>query len=133
MISSGTLDYLSGLAAENPGQEVCGLLLGTGNRIEEIVVADNVADDPARHFEIDPAMQIRWEKGARGGGRQILGYYHSHPNGLPQPSVEDAASAAGDGRIWLILTENGITAWRAIANGRLHGWFDELELAVCGD
>lgn len=63
----------------------------------------NVAPDPLRHFEIDPAALIAAHRASRAGGLAVLGYFHSHPNGLARPSATDARTAAGDGRIWAIV------------------------------
>ncbi len=115
---------LNAAAAANP-LECCGLLLGHGTRIETAVPAPNVAPDPARHFEIDPAALLAAHKAARTGGPQVLGYFHSHPNGLTRPSATDAASAAHDGRIWAIVANGGITVWRDAPSG-----FEPLFYAV---
>lgn len=92
--------------------EACGLLLGRGHHIDTAIPTTNVAPDPARHFEIDPGALLTAHKAARGDGPQLLGYFHSHPNGLARPSATDAASAAHDGRIWAIVANGGITVWR---------------------
>ncbi len=59
--------------------------------------ARNVHPDPARHFEIDPQVLIDAHRAARSGGPRVVGYYHSHPNGLARPSAADSALAANDG------------------------------------
>ena len=59
--------------------------------------------DPETHFEIDPQALIDAHRAARAGGPQVLGYYHSHPAGEPEPSATDRAMAAGDGRMWAIM------------------------------
>lgn len=103
--------------------EACGLLLGTAAHIESAVSTTNVARDRARHFEIDPAALIIAHRAARdGSGAQVIGYFHSHPNGLARPSATDEASAARDGRVWVIVaaTNDGadaITCWRDGADG----------------
>ena len=94
-------------------RECCGLLLGQGDQIAEARPAANVAADPLRRFEIDPARLIAAERDARQGGPMLLGYYHSHPNGLAEPSATDLASAPPDGRIWLIAAAGRIAAFRA--------------------
>ena len=99
-------------AQEAHPREACGLLLGDGGRITSATVAANVHPDPARHFEIDPAALLAAHKAARTGGPQVLGYWHSHPNGRPDPSEEDRAEAAGDGRIWVIVANGAISVWR---------------------
>ncbi|MBF9151951.1 M67 family metallopeptidase [Novosphingobium sp. 1Y9A] len=91
--------------------EACGLLLGTGTTVELALPAANVAADPAHHFEIAPATLIAAHKTARSGGREIIGYYHSHPNGLARPSATDAASAAHDGKAWVILAPVSDGSW----------------------
>ncbi len=94
--------------------ECCGLLLGQGDIIEAARAADNVAAQPERHFEIDPAALIGAERAARQGhGPAVIGYYHSHPNGRAAPSATDLAMAPPDGRIWLILAQGAIAAFRA--------------------
>ncbi|MCW1382961.1 M67 family metallopeptidase [Novosphingobium sp. KCTC 2891] len=107
---------LAAAKAAHP-QEACGLLLGRGNHIESVHQAANVAPDPARHFEIDPAVLIAAHRAARAGGQQVLGYFHSHPNGLARPSATDAASAAGDGRIWAIVAMGDVTFWQDAPSG----------------
>jgi proteasome lid subunit RPN8/RPN11 len=117
-ISRAVLDAILARAAADPARECCGLLLGADGRIEAAVPAANVADDPARRFEIDPAALIAAHKAARGGAPGPLGHYHSHPSGDPVPSATDAAQAAPDGRLWLIVTPAGGHAlWRAEADG----------------
>jgi len=99
-------------AASAHPHEACGLLLGHGAHIHTALPAANVHAQPARHFEIDPAALIAAHRAARQGGPQVLGYFHSHPNGLARPSATDAASAAGDGRIWAIAAAGVVTMWR---------------------
>ena len=77
--------------------EACGLLLGTGTHIHTAVAATNVHPHSATRFEIDPAALIAAHRAARTGGPALLGYWHSHPNGLAGPSDTDRAAAAGDG------------------------------------
>lgn len=108
------------------GLEACGLLLGTGDRIEAATMAANVAADPARRFEIDPAHLIAAHRAARGGGAAILGYWHSHPSGLAEPSATDAAMADPDGRVWAIVAGGAIRWFRAVPDGALHGRFDPI-------
>lgn len=105
--------------------EACGLLLGQGAHIEAAQPAANVHPEPMRHFEIDPAALIAAHKAARTGGLQVLGYFHSHPNGLARPSATDAASASGDGRIWAISAADLVSLWRDGPSG-----FEPLSYAV---
>lgn len=94
------------------------MLLGSDSTIDLAMPTANVAPDPTRHFEIDPAALIAAHRAARNGsGPQVVGYFHSHPNGLARPSATDEANAARDGRIWVIVAGDAITCWRDGANG----------------
>jgi desampylase len=92
--------------------ECCGLLLGQGARIERAVPCANIHPDPVRHFEIDPVALIAAHRAARNGGLQVLGHYHSHPNGRTGPSDEDLAMAERAGRIWAIIAAGDVLWWR---------------------
>lgn len=111
-VTSGVIATLLSEAAKAAPSECCGLLLGSGERIEEARAADNVANDPLRRFEIDPMALLAAHKAARDGGPQLVGYYHSHPVGHPMPSVTDCEHASGDGRVWAIVAGGEVTFWQ---------------------
>ncbi len=108
-------------------RECCGIMLGHGNRIAEIVATDNVHPAPETHFEIDPQALVDCHRAARGGGPEILGYYHSHPNGLARPSATDMSMAAPDGSIWAIIAAGRVSFWRIGDAG-----FEALPYETCG-
>ena len=112
-VSSDVMDELLAEAEQAHPHECCGILLGEGEHITAIRPARNVHPEPARHFEIDPQALVDAHRTARSGGPQVLGYYHSHPNGLAEPSATDRALAAGDGAIWAIIAAGRITLWRS--------------------
>ena len=95
-----------------PG-ECCGLLEGTrdGETVRVIAhhPAANLAKDAAAGFEIDPAVQFRLLRALRGTGREIVGCYHSHPNGRAGPSETDRARNrdAEAAFVWLIAAVSG--------------------------
>ena len=93
-------------------QECCGLLLGNANTITQTQPAANVHPNPSTHFEIDPAVLIAAHKAAREGGPQVIGYYHSHPNGAVEPSATDRAQAAHDGTVWAIVAGGEVRFFR---------------------
>lgn len=129
-ISRGLLDRLLVEAAATPDREVCGLLYGKGDRIEAIEPAANVAADPARWFEIEPAALFAAIRAERGGGPRICGHYHSHPSGSAEPSAEDAAAALEAGRLWLILGRGEALLWRAVPGGSVQGGFEPVHIVV---
>lgn len=131
-IASSALSFIGAAATRDPNVEACGLLLGMG-AILRATEARNVAADPARTFEIDPAALFAALRDERAGGAQVLGYWHSHPSGDANPSATDAAQAAPDGRVWIIVTQNAVSAWKAVERGAVHGRFDAVELVTIDD
>lgn len=111
-LSSEVVECLLREAAIAHPHECCGILLGEGEAVSAIRPATNVHPEPQRHFEVDPQSLVDAHRAARSGGPQVLGYYHSHPNGLAEPSPTDRASAARDGAIWAIIAAGRITLWR---------------------
>ena len=97
--------------------EACGILTGESARITAFVAAANVHTSPETRFEIDPQALIDAHRIARGGGPQVLGYFHSHPSGDPVPSATDRASAAHDGAIWAIAAGDEVRFWRDMPAG----------------
>ncbi|BAV63553.1 M67 family metallopeptidase [Sphingobium cloacae] len=128
-ISREDLDRIRHLAAAGEG-EICGLLLGTEGRIEAIRPAANIAPDPARHFELDPALLLAAHREARGGGPRIVGHYHSHPGGVAVPSATDAACARPDGSLWLIVAGSAARLWIAGPGERGQVRFAEAALDI---
>ncbi|WP_368039482.1 M67 family metallopeptidase [Sphingomonas sp. ID1715] len=123
-ISREALAAIKAHAATDPEHEVCGLLLGSGDRITAAAPARNIADDPRRRFEIDPTALFKALRRERAGGPGVLGYYHSHPHGPALPSATDQAMAEPNGKLWLIVGGAEVRAWRAGARG-----FEEVELS----
>lgn len=97
--------------------ECCGLLLGAQEHIDATRECVNMHGEPWHRFEIDPAALIAAHRSAREGGPEVIGYYHSHPAGLPQPSATDRAMAAGDGRVWAIIGLGTLRFWRDLPGG----------------
>ena len=76
--------------------EICGLLIGEragGDKVvREVVPVENEweeIDEQHRRFLITPQTFTREERRARGAGREILGFYHSHPDHPARPSETD--------------------------------------------
>ncbi|HEX4079879.1 MAG TPA: M67 family metallopeptidase [Rhizomicrobium sp.] len=86
-------------------RECCGLVEGicegSTARATALHPMPNAATAPDR-FDIDPSAHIALLRHLRGTGRQIIGCYHSHPNGRPEPSTRDLAGASEAGFLWLI-------------------------------
>lgn len=86
-------------------RECCGLLVGrhSGGTVDIFLAhpATNVAERDDR-FEIDPQAQFTLLHALRGTGREIIGCFHSHPNGRAEASPRDLTGASETGFLWLI-------------------------------
>ncbi|AQR72568.1 M67 family metallopeptidase [Sphingomonas sp. LM7] len=125
-VSRSVLIGIRRISADLAPREACGLLFGGEDAITGWQAAENVAEDPERRFEIDPSALFAALRAERAGGPKIIGYWHSHPSGDATPSITDAAMAAADGKLWLIVAGETAGLWRAGEGGALHGRFDAM-------
>jgi proteasome lid subunit RPN8/RPN11 len=93
---AGVLEAIEQHARREAPDECCGLLIGSGARIDEAVAVENRAADPARRYEIDPGDFLAAIRRCRGTERAVIGAYHSHPRSAPEPSERDLAAAFAD-------------------------------------
>jgi proteasome lid subunit RPN8/RPN11 len=100
--------------------EVCGVLVGQDGTVREVVpVANRETESPRVRYQIAPEDLIRIQREAREAGREIVGYYHSHPDHPARPSETDrrvAAEGLSDGVIHVVVGVAGgarteATAW----------------------
>jgi proteasome lid subunit RPN8/RPN11 len=114
--------------------ECCGILVGTTvsrggttfTSVGSVTVAENVeSKDRARKFAIAPELLLQVHRTAGSEGLAVVGYYHSHPDGLAVPSETDRL-AAWPGVSYLILEigaeqETVFRSWRLSEDGeRFH-------------
>lgn len=125
-ISSAALQQITADAAASPDAEICGLLFGSDGFVERAEPCANVAPDPSHAFEIDPVSLIAAYRAMRCGGPRLVGCYHSHPRGAPEPSPRDAAAANPDGWLWAIIAGGRLDLYRAVADGPRHGMFEAV-------
>jgi proteasome lid subunit RPN8/RPN11 len=72
--------------------EACGLVAGKDGRVELVIGVRNAARSPVR-FLMEPRAQWRAFNRIEQLGLELLGIYHSHPNGPPHPSPTDINEA----------------------------------------
>lgn len=86
-------------------EECCGLLVGRGDHVTRLVPAANVHETPRRFFTIDPAAQftVLRELRAANTGEEVIGHYHSHPDGPAEPSPRDLVEANDADAIWIVI------------------------------
>lgn len=97
---------LDGARAE-AAQECCGLLAGRDSVITHAFPAANVAANPATSYEIAPEQLFLLMREIRYLGLEMLGIYHSHPNGPNLPSSRDIDRAYYPGAAYFIVSPLG--------------------------
>lgn len=92
-------DAIVAQSVEALPNEGCGLLLGrregTVATVTEVLPARNTRASPQR-YEIEPEAVLAADRRARGAGQELIGAWHSHPDGQPVPSATDRAEAWPD-------------------------------------
>ena len=73
-------------------RESCGLLVGADWHVDESVRTTNLEPGTTRYL-VDPAEHVALLKRLRGGPRDVIGSYHSHPRSPAWPSPTDVAAA----------------------------------------
>jgi len=94
--------------------ECCGVLVGEfdevgGKTVKAVVPCENTrTDSPANRYHIDPVELVRIQREAMLAGRDIAGFYHSHPDHPARWSTTDLAEAHWIGCSYVITSiENG--------------------------
>ena len=85
-------------------RECCGFLVGARRRVLFAVATRNIARGRSR-YRIDDAAHIALRRALRrfAPPLEIVGVYHSHPNGEARPSATDVAEAFYPAWIHLIV------------------------------
>ena len=104
VITQAALDTIAAHASSEHPRECCGLLVGTDQAIVRAVPVENVASDPFRRYEIAPEAYLAEIRRCREQGGAVVGAYHSHPLGTPEPSPTDLDMAFSD-FIFMIVGE----------------------------
>lgn len=114
-------------------EEGCGYLIGVPGeprRMDEARPAKNVAPEMRdRRYDMDPAETMRLGAELRGTGREILGFFHSHPDHPARPSAFDR-ERAWDWYVYVIVAvEKGkpvdLRAWRLVETERERSFREE--------
>ncbi|HKL28912.1 MAG TPA: desampylase [Natrialbaceae archaeon] len=106
-------------AREGAPAEVCGVLAGSHDREESRAErahrTPNVAPSPRVTYEIDPEVLFETIDEIESSGREVVGFYHSHPDGPPRPSPTDEARATWEGYSYVIVEPGAdprVGSWR---------------------
>ncbi len=102
-------------ALDDAPDETCGLIAGLGGRAQIILPVRNMAADARVHYEMDHAALVQAMFEIEHRGLELIGIFHSHPNGEPIPSQTDIRLANYPDLIHVIV---GLTGEAP----RLAGW-----------
>jgi proteasome lid subunit RPN8/RPN11 len=97
------ISFLCDEAKRSPLAECCGLVAGHDDVITQAYPAVNALAS-ATAFEIAPEELFRLMREIRAAGLQMLGIYHSHPNGENKPSARDIERAYYPDGAYLIVS-----------------------------
>jgi proteasome lid subunit RPN8/RPN11 len=103
-IRKGLIPELVRLAQLEQAHECCGLLGGSRGVIARIFRATNVASKLATTYEIAPRELFSLVREIRATGLELMGIYHSHPNGKNEPSPRDIELAYYPDTAYLIVS-----------------------------
>jgi proteasome lid subunit RPN8/RPN11 len=122
--------------------ECCGVLLGAiydadspsddVRLVESIIPISNARETEEQYhrFKIEPEDLMRVEKTAKAQNREVLGFYHSHPDHPARPSEYDRNNAVPFYSYIIVSVEKKkaaeLTSWRLSEDGK-----EFLEEAIC--
>ena len=109
-------------------EEACGLLVGQREPggacwVSAVEASANVAEPPrTRRFEVDPRLRLQLMRTLRDGPDEVVGVYHSHPDGRAEPSEADKAMIFEPAMVWLITAVDAgragpTMAWQPTEDG----------------
>ncbi len=120
---------------------MCGVLIGSradpdeSDAVRDARPVPNVAADPRTHYELDPEATLAEIEAAEAAGDDVVGFYHSHPRGPPEPSDTDRRQATWPGYVYCIVVPGSdedeefvVRAWRWTGEA-----FESLTVEVVDD
>ena len=115
-------------------EECCGVLVGTVRKaldepggaeaplettVECVVAARNLSPNRLNAFVVDPDAICQAMTVARAKGWDLVGFFHSHPDGSREPSVKDQGDAWPDMSYVIVPRDGEMTSWRRARGGSL--------------
>ena len=126
-IRQDALERIVAHATEEKPNECCGLLIGTADLVHDAIRARNVRRSPTK-FQVAPADHFAAIRKARAAGLEVIGAYHSHPNGPSGPSETDRLRLNDPTMVHVIVSlAHGTRTVRAFRFN--DGNFSQLEFA----
>ena len=90
-------------------------MLGVDDCVTEIRPLPNRSRDPGRSYRIEPSDLEPLLREEAAGGPSVIGFYHSHPDADPEPSVRDRENAWPDYWYLIVGVHGGVATSR-------HSW-----------
>jgi cysteine synthase B len=121
-LGAGTADAMRAHGADTYPDECCGALLGpgSGDVAEAFALPNEHGGERRRRFLIGPDEYRLAEKRAAESGRELLGFYHSHPDHPAVPSAFDLEHAWPNLSYIIVSVKNGtpdeMRSWRLKAD-----------------
>lgn len=138
VIAAADLEAMSRHGEASYPEECCGVLIGRAGREETVVervipVRNERLDSRHNRFLIHPETVLAAHQEARALGRDVVGYYHSHPDHPARPSDFDREHAWPGLSYVIVAVAGGQAAearsWR-LADDRRR--FDEEAIEAAG-
>jgi len=107
--------------------EACGLLAGRDDLVEEVIAIQNQAQSPLR-FVMEPYEQLQAFEWIESNHLDLLGIFHSHPNGPETVSETDIAEAAYE--VIQVIWAPGQAGWQARGFWIENGGATEVSLEI---
>lgn len=83
--------------------ECCGVLLGFKGKFQRVMPMRNLRPSPDSYF-MDPEQQVQIFSEMERRGEDLLGIYHSHPDGPLRPSATDLKLAFHPEVVYFIVS-----------------------------
>jgi [CysO sulfur-carrier protein]-S-L-cysteine hydrolase len=108
-VKNEVLKQMADHVLQEPQLECCGLLAGSARVITRAITTTN-ARASATEYAIAPKELFQSMREIRAGGLELMGIYHSHPNGENKPSARDIDEAYYPDVAYFILSPRKDTA-----------------------
>src|SRR5260221_8074958 len=103
MMNRPIFDQMLAHAREGYPEEVCGMIGGREDRANRVARIPNVSPTPRVRFEMDRPIMVKTIMDFQRAGLDVVGIYHSHPEGGSAPSQTDIAEAMWPDAVYLIV------------------------------
>jgi len=123
VLQQSQLEQIVDHARQGYPYEVCGLIGGRDGVAESVVPVPNASLTPRVTFDMERQGMVDAIIGFQRAGREVIGIYHSHPDGKADLSESDVAQATWPDAVNLVLglsegQEIDLQAW-AIRRGEV--------------